>query len=89
MNGKLKFNKEEIKVGELYGMYFPEIISEICFTGNQAIMVKLVDKLDGFVKYGLFRPNEDSSWSIFISSTDYDSIKDEFNWYESQASKIA
>lgn len=41
--GKLDFKKEEIKVGTLYGMFFPDRITKIVKEGQKAFIVELED----------------------------------------------
>lgn len=43
VKSKLDFRREEIKVGVLYGMFFPKRVVNIVKSGTRSVIVKLVD----------------------------------------------
>lgn len=75
--GKLRFTRNEIKVGAIYGIYFPETITRVIRKGEHAFMVELTD--EGHKRYGALKVDNDGLYEMRITSPDFDGVEE---WYE-------
>ena len=83
--GKLDFRREEIKIGALYGIYFPDRITKIVKEGKSTFMVLLEDCSCKTNKHLGVLKLEDTGFfemRITCAENDFDGAKFWFDAYE-------
>lgn len=86
--GKLDFKREELVVGTLYGMFFPERITKIVKEGKVSVIVELADCMHPeYKKLGVFRLEETGFYECRIEcgEDDFEGAEFWFNAYERKA----
>lgn len=86
--GKLDFRKDEIKVGALYGIYFPDRITKIVKEGKESYIVELEDCGDRSNKHlGVLKLEKTGYYEMRITTAvdNFDGANYWFNAYEKEA----
>jgi hypothetical protein len=86
--GKLDFKREELVVGTLYGMFFPERITKIVKEGKASVIVELADCMrPEYKKLGVFKLEETGFYECRIEcgEDDFEGAEFWFKAYERDA----
>lgn len=86
--GKLDFKREELVVGTLYGMFFPERITKIIKEGKASVIVELTDCIHPeYKKLGVFKLEETGFYECRIEcgEDDFEGAEFWFKAYERDA----